>query len=218
METFADAAFAFAVTLLVIAGGDIPGSFEGLLSSVREIPSFAVSFVLIMMFWYGHLQWSRRFGLEDLVSVVLTGLLIFVILVYVIPLKLVSSAMIAFFTGNRLGTGIELQARHQLTQLFVLYGIGYVAMCATLAALNGHGLRRRSRLALNEYEVFVTRVTIWQWILLGAPGLVSALWAGLAPVEMGVWAGFAYMVLPVVMPVFGTRVARRARTRFGEML
>lgn len=51
LETFADAAFAFAVTLLVVGGGDsVPANFDELLLAMNQIPAFAASFANIMLF------------------------------------------------------------------------------------------------------------------------------------------------------------------------
>jgi hypothetical protein len=42
LETFCDAAFAFATTLLVISVGTIPESYEELILALKGVPSFAV--------------------------------------------------------------------------------------------------------------------------------------------------------------------------------
>jgi uncharacterized membrane protein len=63
LETFTDAAFAFAVTLLVVGGGDaIPTNFDELILAMKQVPAFAASFANIMLFWYAHHVWSRRPG------------------------------------------------------------------------------------------------------------------------------------------------------------
>ena len=213
LETFTDAAFAFAVSLLVIAGGQIPDSFASLMESLKEIPAFLGSFALIMMFWHGHQQWSRRFGLEDGGAIVLSSALVFTILVYVVPLKVLFGQGFAWASGGFLGQPFPLEGVWQLTTLFVVYGVGYVAMTGLMAALNVYAWRHRSALRLDPREEFLTRVAIWQWCLLGAPGLLSIAVAGLLPPSIGVWAGFAYMLLPIVMPIFGITVSKRAASR-----
>jgi hypothetical protein len=60
LETFTDAAFAFAVTLLVVGGGDsVPTNFADLVFAMKQVPAFAASFANIMLFWYAHHVWSR---------------------------------------------------------------------------------------------------------------------------------------------------------------
>jgi uncharacterized membrane protein len=215
LETFTDAAFAFAVTMLVIAGGKVPGSFAALLDSLRDIPAFAASFAVIMLFWHGHVQWSRRYGLEDGPSIAISGFLILTVLVYVIPLRVLFGQMFAFLTGGRLGDPFPDQTPSRTAELFVVYGLGYVAMSVAMALLNLRALRRSDALRLDDYERFITRAAIGRWIVFGVPGVLSVLLAALAPVRIGIWSGFVYCVLAVLMPAFGAAVARRARA-FGN--
>ncbi len=50
-ETFVDAAFAFAVTLLVVSIDSIPESVAELLRALAAVPAFAASFAIIGLFW-----------------------------------------------------------------------------------------------------------------------------------------------------------------------
>lgn len=209
METFTDAAFAFAVTVLVIAGGQVPDSFDALMRSLEEIPAFAASFAVIVMFWNGHLQWSRRYGLDDGRSILLSALLVFVILVYVVPLKVLFGQMFAWISQGQLGQTFQVRSAREMTRIFVLYGVGYVAMSACLALLNHHALRRSAQLRLNAMELLLTRVAIEQWIVGAIPGLVSVAMAALLPPQIGVWSGFAYATMPILMPLWGLSVRRR---------
>ncbi len=72
LEAFVDAAFAFAVTLLVISLDGVPTSVEGLSAALKGIPAFAACFTLLAFFWYAHNTWSRRYGLDDFGSVFLS--------------------------------------------------------------------------------------------------------------------------------------------------
>lgn len=209
LETFTDAAFAFSVTVLVIAGGQVPDSFSALWESLEEIPAFAASFTLILMFWHGHVQWSRRFGLEDTRSVLLSAALIFTILTYVVPLKVMTGQFFAWVSGGWLGHPFPLEDIRDLPRLFVLYGIGFVAMTWVMGGLNHHALSQRERLRLDAREELLTRIARDQWMLLSLPGILSVGFASLTPPEIGVWSGFAYMILPIVMPIFGVRASRR---------
>src|SRR5690606_32797830 len=82
IEAFVDAAFAFAVTLLVISFDAIPDSAEALVEALKGVPAFAASFALLAMLWWTHADWSRRFGLDDGRSVLLSLLMVFLVLVY----------------------------------------------------------------------------------------------------------------------------------------
>ena len=67
---------------------------------MKQVPAFAASFANIMLFWYAHHVWSRRFGLDDAGTVFLSLLLIFLVLIYVYPLKAIYSGAIEFFSGG----------------------------------------------------------------------------------------------------------------------
>jgi uncharacterized membrane protein len=88
LETFVDAAFAFATTMLVISVGTIPGNYQELILALKGVPAFLASFSIVMLFWLSHRQWSQRYGMTDTVSTFLSLGKVFVILVYVYPLKL----------------------------------------------------------------------------------------------------------------------------------
>jgi len=62
LETFIDAAFAFAITMLVIATQQIPDDIETLLAAFKNVPAFVASIIVIGIFWRGHWLWSRRYG------------------------------------------------------------------------------------------------------------------------------------------------------------
>src|SRR5216110_3988400 len=65
LETFIDAAFAFAITMLVIAAQQIPDNIQALLAAFKNVPTFVCSIAVLGIFWRGHWSWSRRYGLED---------------------------------------------------------------------------------------------------------------------------------------------------------
>src|SRR3979411_919134 len=69
LETFIDAAFAFAITMLVIAAQQIPDNIQALLAAFKNVPTFVCSIAVLGIFWRGHWLWSRRYGLEDGASV-----------------------------------------------------------------------------------------------------------------------------------------------------
>ena len=76
LETFIDAAFAFAITMLVIATQQIPDDIETLLAAFKNVPAFVASIIVLGIFWRGHWLWSRRYGLEDGVSIFISWAMI----------------------------------------------------------------------------------------------------------------------------------------------
>ena len=83
LETFIDAAFAFAITMLVIATQQIPDDIETLLAAFRNVPAFVASIIVLGIFWRGHWLWSRRYGREDGVSIFISWAMIVTMLIYI---------------------------------------------------------------------------------------------------------------------------------------
>lgn len=213
LETFADAAFAFAVTMLVVGGGDaIPSSFEEMLYALKQVPAFAASFANIMLFWYAHHRWSRRFGLEDAGSAMLTMALIFVVLVYVYPLKAIYSGAFDFFSGGRLESYFSMQSTDDLRSLFVIFGSGYASLSGVIVMLNRHALSKADEMILNDLERFDTVTEMQNWVINMCVPLLSILLAVVVPERLLMWAGLCYGILGLLMPwYFSTR--RRARAK-----
>jgi len=157
LETFADAAFAFALTLIVISFDEIASNFQELATAIRGGPAFAASFALVVMFWLGHRNWSQRFGLDDSTSTWLTFTLVFVVMGYVYPLRVLMAAAFDQVTGGWAPANFSLATVDEARWLFVIYGTGFAAACLCLTALNWHAGRQADILKLNEYERHVTR-------------------------------------------------------------
>ena len=209
LETFVDAAFAFATTMVVISVNKIPANYQELLVALKAIPAFAASFTLIMMFWSGHREWSRRYGLDDSRSIVLSLGLIFVMLVFVFPLRLMLSAFFAWVSGGWLTSDFVVRDGSEMIGLFVVYGVGYGAMSGLLALLYLRARSAADDLSLSAAERVMTDQQITSWGINAATGLASAAFAGLLPIQLGIWAGFVYCTLPVTMPRVAIRYARK---------
>jgi uncharacterized membrane protein len=212
IETFTDAAFAFALTLLVVSL-DPPNSFAELSLLVRDVPAFLLSAALLMMFWAGHNEWSRRYGLDDRVTYFLSAALVSTVLVYVYPLRFVFSLLtqwIAGMTGLPISSGrAVISGTGDVADAFLVYGVGFVAMCTILVLLYLHAWRKRSDLDLDPVERFDTVAATVSWSIVGAVGLVSLLVAALAPATWVGAPGWVYALLAIIMPLHGVRSERR---------
>ncbi|GBF31007.1 hypothetical protein MnTg04_00960 [bacterium MnTg04] len=215
LDTFIDAAFAFALTLLVISFDTLPGNIEELLSALKGTPGFAASFAQIMLFWVAHRTWSRRFGLEDTPAVLISLLFIFLIMVFVYPLRMMFGGLFHWISNGWLTTGFEIGSYDDLRALFIIFGLGFMVMCGLVAALNRHACRQAHRLRLSPEEIFLTRAEYGAWLILTSCGAVSALLAGVLPDRLVMYASFIYWFLVIIMPMYGVRLNRQRKKKFG---
>ncbi|HJU38062.1 MAG TPA: TMEM175 family protein [Tahibacter sp.] len=176
-ESFLDASFAFTITLLVIAGSEVPDSIAKLVHALKSVPTFAASFLLIALFWAGHDTWSRRYGLDDRRSRALGFVLIFLMLVYVYPLKMLFGSFFAWISAGWLPAKFPINGVPELRVMFYTYAIAFGTLGGTMALLYRHAWRLRDTLALSPHEREVTRAEIARWSLAPAFALLSALLA-----------------------------------------
>jgi uncharacterized membrane protein len=193
LDNFTDAAFAFAVSLMVIGGTGAPEDFAALVGALGDLPAFAFGFAIMTMFWLSHVRWRRLRGDGDWVSTLLTLVLIFLTLVYVQPLRAMASAAGLWCTGQgRMFAGA-------LPQLFAVYGTGFVAMSLTMVMLWSEALRRRGLAADDRGSAIGERGI---WLINAVTGVVSIL-VSLTP--YGKWAAMLYMTLPLTIGLFAWR-------------
>src|SRR5437667_6104008 len=108
LETFIDAAFAFAISMLVIAAQQIPDNIEALLAAFKNVPTFVCCIAVLGIYWRGHWLWSRRYGLEDSVSILISWAMIVTILIFIYPLKAIFGAMWYFISSGQIGQAFSL--------------------------------------------------------------------------------------------------------------
>lgn len=212
LEAFADAAFAFSVTLLVVGGADtVPANFDEMIRAMKQVPAFAASFANIMLFWYAHHIWSRRFGLDDLPSVFLSLLLVFVVLVYVYPLKAIHSGALDYFSGGYFPSYFGLRYVADVRTMFVFFGAGYSALCLVIVLLNRHALANKDALALSSLEQFDTHTEISYWLIFLSVAVVSIVLAIVLPDRSISAAGIVYASYGVLFPVYAVRRIRKRK-------
>ncbi|WP_111708681.1 TMEM175 family protein [Lutibacter citreus] len=199
LETFMDAAFAFAMTMLVISVGTIPKNYPELIISLKEIPAFVCSFFIIMTFWLSHRTWSRRYGLEDKNTIFLSISLIFILLIYMYPLRLIFSNLFAWLSNGWFPSTFEVKSKSELIGLFVIYGIGLFAMAGIISLLYLRAYSKRIFLKLNKFEVHKTKNKITLLAAVSFTGLVATFLALILSENLALWSVLTYLTIPITV-------------------
>src|SRR5207249_12333797 len=152
LETFIDAAFAFAISMLVIAANQVPDNIEELLDAFRHVPAFVASVIVLGIFWRGHWKWSRRYGLEDGVSIFISWAMLVTILIYIYPLKAIFGSMWFLLSHGQVGQRLGLRTDAEARAIFAIFAIGFTAIALEIVLLNLRAWQLRDPLRLNEQE------------------------------------------------------------------
>jgi hypothetical protein len=201
LETFIDAAFAFAISMLVIAAQQIPDNIEALLAAFRNVPTFICSIAVLGIFWRGHWLWSRRYGLEDGSSILISWAMIVTILIFIYPLKAIFGAMWFHLSQGQLGQPLGSHTTEaQERTLFAIYALGLIGISAEILLLNWRAWQLREPLQLNERERFLARGELTGWMIPVAVGTAALVLALTLPIENIEWAGWVYFSMAILVP------------------
>ena len=222
IESFSDAVFAFAVTLLVVSL-EVPETFTQLVETMRGFFAFAICFAMLFSLWYYQYIFFRQYGMKDGFTITLNAILLFVVLFYVYPLKFVFTFVVNMFMGAHQlvhladGSVVPVVERTQAGMMMVIYGGGVIAVFLLFALLHLHAYLKREKLKLTELEIHDTRTKIVFFVLNMAVGLMSV---GIVLVGgegySGV-AGFSYFLLGPTLGIHGA-VAGRRRKKLAKKL
>jgi len=215
LDGFIDAAFAFAVSVMAIAGAEVPHSLHDLMLALDRIPGFACSFATLMMFWHRHVRWRDRFRLHDATTIRLSLMLVFFALIFVYPLNMLFQAMFSSFydafTHTTLPNEPEIGSVRELKALFICYALAYACMAGTLVLLYRHSLRHSSSMAARQR--IEARETYYIQCGSVAVAILSLLITLVIPnINSGFWnslPGMVYVLLTLVYGLAG-RWSRRA--------
>jgi uncharacterized membrane protein len=185
LEGFVDASFAFVVTLLVISIGHTPSTVPEMLHALRGVPAFALCFFLVVRLWKAHRDWSRYYDLEDRTSIFLSLSLVFLVMVFVHPLRLLFALLLAWVSaGYLVDQPLGLHDVEELRWAFEVYGIGFATIAGLFALLYRHALRRAADIGLDARELLATRMHVAIWSSMAGLAAVSILSAALLPFHL----------------------------------
>ena len=213
VESFSDAVFAFALTLLVISLSP-PRDFGELNDALGNLLGFAMCFATLVWVWHEHCVWFRRYGMTDALTVTINAALLFVVLFYVYPLRLMFSMLAYRFFGvggDSARTLVRGMTWEQGIDLLVLYGVGFALIFALFALLYRRALSARTTLGLDEIEEYDTRTSLGACVISTAVAVLSLVLTGLANMGSAALlpiAGFSYALLGPAHAYWGFRRGR----------
>jgi hypothetical protein len=213
MQAFSDGVFAFAATLLVVSL-EVPASYDDLLEALTGFPALAIAFAAIVSLWAIHREFFARYPLGDNVSMAINAVLLFVVLIYVYPLKLL--AELAAHEFLRVGAPtVSDMTTPQLRGVYSIFGLAVLATSLAIAALHLRAWLLREPLQLDAPARAELVASGWSYVGIG---LVACVAIATAALDVGTGWGLPIWILLVVPPaveVLRFQVTRRGRTRGG---
>ncbi len=209
IESFSDAIFAFAMTLLVVSL-EVPKTFVELKMGMSGMPGFAICFSLLFFIWHDQYIFFRHYYLNDTRTIFLNAILLFTVLFYVYPLKFLFSLLIDGNTFIENGvTHEKLTSFTQLRELMEIYGLGFFFIYFVFLLLYMNAMRHKKKLQLNTIEIYHTKTEMYKQSFMMFIGLSSAICAFLVPDIFVGATGFIYMLIgPILFVLFKLRITR----------
>ncbi|HTE04699.1 MAG TPA: TMEM175 family protein [Planctomycetota bacterium] len=209
LESFSDGVFAISATLLVVTL-DVPRTYADLVAGVRGFVAFGLSFAMLLLIWFAHNDYFRRFGLVDRTIALLNSALLFVVLFYVYPLKFLALSLVAVYSGRLEEANAMVSGAGEWVGLMTIYGAGFAAIFALLALMYRHAHRCRTSLGLTPREALDARVEVSMcWMYVG----VALLSITLAQLRFGLRFGVPGWIYASIGPLSWWRGAQADRER-----
>ncbi len=172
LEGLTDAVMALAMTLLIVSF-EVPETWGEMTTIFRQVPVLLICFSMMVMLWFYNFQFHRRFGLENIYTVVLNAVFMFLVLVYVYPLKFLFSVLVGRVLGGEQANPGDIDG----VSMMVIYSSGVFAIFGVLFLMNMHAYKHRDTLELDLAERHLTRATLREHAIHMSFGLASILLA-----------------------------------------
>jgi uncharacterized membrane protein len=203
IETFSDGVFAFAITLLIVSL-EVPQSFDELLTKMRGFFVFGICFMVLVSIWYNQHLYFRRYGMDDLWTVVLNDLLLFIVLFYVYPLKF----LFTLFLGN---SSIKITVG-QVPLLMMIYAAGFIIIYFLFYLMYLRAYRKSKELGLTALEKFDCKSTVYKELIMISIGICAFCAALVFQREKASYSGYVYLLIsPAIRILYGYRKKTRKK-------
>jgi hypothetical protein len=145
----------------------------------------------------------------------MNGILLFVVLFYVFPLKFVFSTVVGFYMGhpNKVilfdGSIVPIIRQGDGTMMMVIYGLGFIAVFLLFTFMYLHAYRKRATLQLNDVESYITLTKMREYILCVGIGILSISFVIFGGEDFAKISGFTYALIGPVLGIHGYFSGRR---------
>lgn len=217
LDAFVDAAFAFAITLLLIAGAEPITTMRGLQAALLQTPASAVAFALVALFWTAHRGYGRLTPHRDGLSTFLSLAIVFSVLVYVFPLRMLVSTGLYYISGGLLPGAAVVRSFDDLRLLYMIYGLGFTALSCLYALLFRHTAKAGDMLGVSAEDRSAAADATLIWAISALAGMASTILALVFPLRLAPYLpGLGYWLIPAglwIRAVLKAQARRRAQAQ-----
>lgn len=195
---------------------EVPRSFDELFETMKGFISFGACFALLFMIWNSQNIFFRRYGLADTFTTVINAILLFVVLIYVYPLKFLFNLLFSFSDQTYTDHGQTFDMIHEYQQpvLMAIYAIGYMVIYLLFYLMYRHAAKNTNNIGLTERELYETKTAMYINMLNSGIGLLAVVIAIALPAKESGLSGFTFFLIPLSYSLWFSYRARKARNLF----
>lgn len=216
IDGFSDVVFGFALTLIVVSL-EVPHTYDELHRVLVGFIPFSICFIFLIMLWWAHFRFFRRYGLHDMATILINCALLFMVLFYVYPLKFLFT-LIAGQVGvtGHLAPQI-FSSPHQVRELMIVYGACFAGTYICLSGLYLNAWRQRVMLRLSSLERTLTLSYFWDDFGVACVGIICCIVARILPEGDAGSAGWCFFLIGIWKTIHGTIAGKHIRRARAHM-